>query len=209
VKRRGDNRREIRLTADQYRALDNALAEAESEGENPSAVYAIRLLALTGCRRGEIERLQWDEVDLPGKCLRLADSKEGRSIRPLGHDAARLLAKLPRDSGYVLPGNAPDKPFVGLPKAWRRIVGKANLPGLTPHGLRHAFASVATDLEFSEPTIAAMLGHGTHTITGRYLHHLDSALLAAADKVAAEIAAMMVGQRPSAQIVPLRPSLSA
>jgi integrase len=204
VKRRADDRREIRLTADQYRALGSVLAAVESEGENPSAVRAIRLLALTGCRRGEIEQLQWDEVDLPGRCLRLADSKEGKSIRPLGRDAARLLAKLPKDSRYILPGNAPDKPFVGLPKAWLRIVGKANLPGLTPHGLRHAFASVAADLGFSEPTIAAMLGHGTHSITSRYLHHLDSGLLAAAEKVAGEIAAMMAGQRTSAKIISLR-----
>lgn len=205
VKRPADNRREIRLTAEQYRALGKAVAAADAGGENPSAVLAIRLLALTGCRRGEIERLQWDEVDLPGRCLRFSDSKEGKSIRPLGADAGRLLAKLTNDSRYVLPGNAPDKPFVGLPKAWPRIVGKASLPDLTPHGLRHAFASVAVDLGYSEPTIAALLGHGTHSITGRYLHHLDSALLAAADKVAGEIAAMMAGQRTSVKIVPLRP----
>jgi integrase len=205
VKRPADNRREIRLTAEQYRALGKTVAAADVGGENPSAVLAIRLLALTGCRRGEIERLQWDEVDLPGRCLRFSDSKEGKSIRPLGADAVRLLAKLTNDSRYVLPGNAPDKPFVGLPKAWPRIVGKANLSDLTPHGLRHAFASVAVDLGYSEPTIAALLGHGTHSITGRYLHHLDSALLAAADEVAGEIAAMMAGQRTSAKIVPLRP----
>ncbi len=205
VKRPADNRRQSRLTAEQYRALGKAVAAADVGGENPSAVLAIRLLALTGCRRGEIERLQWDEVDLPGRCLRFSDSKEGKSIRPLGADAGRLLAKLTNDSRYVLPGNAPDKPFVGLPKAWPRIVGKANLPDLTPHGLRHAFASVAVDLGYSEPTIAALLGHGTHSITGRYLHHLDSALLAAADKVAGEIAVMMAGQRTSVKIVPLRP----
>jgi integrase len=204
VKRPADNRREIRLNAEQYRALGDALAAASSRGENPPAVLAIRLLALTGCRRGEIEQLRWDEVDLPGRCLRFSDTKEGKSVRPLGRDAVKLLANLPRDGRYVLRGNVPDKPFVGLPKAWRRIVGKHDLPGLTPHGLRHAFASVACDVGFAEPTIAAMLGHGTHTITGRYLHHLDSALRAAADKVAGEIAAMMTGSRTSAKVVPLR-----
>ena len=209
VKRPADNRREIRMTADQYRALAVALAAAESEGENPSAVSAIRLLTLTGCRRGEIERLKWDEVDLPDRCFRFSDTKEGRSIRPLGSDASRILAKLPKYGRYVLPGNAPDKPFVGLPKAWPRIVGKSNLRGLTPHGLRHAFASVAADLGFAEPTIAAMLGHRSHSITGRYLHHLDATLLAAADKVAGEIARMMAGRPTSAKIVLLRPSLRA
>jgi integrase len=204
VKRPADKRREIRLSADQYRVLGKALAEADSAGENSAAILGVRLLALTGCRRGEIERLRWEEVDLPARCLRLSDSKEGKSIRPLGDDAIALFAKIPREGRYVLRGAALDKPFVGLPKAWARIVGNANLPGLTPHGLRHAFASVAADLGYAEPTIAAMLGHATHSTTGRYVHHLDSALIAAADRVAGQIAAMMMGRRTAAKIVPLR-----
>jgi integrase len=203
VRRPADNRRDIRLTADQYRALGHVLAKAEAEGENTLAILAIRLLALTGCRRGEIERLQWSEVDLNGRCLRLADSKEGKSIRPLGADAAKLLARLQKDGPYVLAGNAEGKPFVGLPKAWRRILSKAGIADLTPHGLRHAFASVAADLGFAEPTIAALLGHGSHSTTGRYVHHLDSALGAAADRVSGEIAAMMAGRRVAAKVIPL------
>jgi integrase len=209
VKRPTDKRREIRLSADQYRALGRALAEAESAGKNSAAVLGIRLLALTGCRRGEIERLSWDEVDLPGRCLRLTDSKEGKSVRPLGGDPIALLAELPRESRYVLPGTDPHKSFAGLPKAWLRIVKSADLPGLTPHGLRHAFASVAADLGYTEPTIAAMLGHATHSITGRYIHHLDAALTAAADKVAGRIADMMIGRGASAEIVPLRRGMTA
>jgi integrase len=118
-----------------------------------------------------------------------------------------LLADLAQEGRYVFPGNNPDKPFLGLPKAWRRIVARANIAGLTPHGLRHASASVASDLGFAEPTIAALLGHGTHSVTGRYLHHLDSALLAAADHVTGEIAAMMTGRRTAP--VPLRPRIHA
>ena len=208
VKRPADKRREIRLSADQYRALGNALVEAGSAGENSAAILGVRLLALTGCRRGEIERLRWDEVDLPGRCLRLSESKEGKSVRPLGGDAIALLAKVPREGRHVLLGTVLDKPFVGLPKAWARIIANANLPGLTPHGLRHAFASVAADLGYAEPTIAAMLGHATNSTTGRYIHHLDSALIAAADKVAGQIATMMVGRRTAAKIVPLRSGTS-
>jgi integrase len=204
VKRPADNRREIRLTAEQYQGLGSALEKAAASGENSAAILGIRLLAQTGCRRGEIERLRWDEVDLPGRCLRLSDSKEGKSIRPLGRDAAMLLDKLPRDGRYVLKGSTPEKPFVGLPKAWARIVENAELPGLTPHGLRHAFASVAADSGYAEPAIASMLGHSTRSITGRYVHHLDSTLIAAADKVAGQIAAMMAGRRTSAKVVPLR-----
>ena len=158
----------------------------------------------TGCRRGEIEKLRWDEVDLAGRCLRFSDSKEGKSIRPLGAAAADLTARVPKKSPFVLPSNSSDGPFSGLPKAWLRIRKRANLPDLTPHGLRHAFASVASDLGYTEPTIAAMLGHASGTMTGRYIHHLDAALIAAADKVSSLIANTMEGRKSSAKIVPLR-----
>ena len=193
VKRPSDKRREIRLGAEEYRALGNALAAAAAAGENATAILGVRLLALTGCRRGEIEKLHWAEVDLPGRCLRLADTKEGKSVRPLGSDAIGVLRTASREGHYVLPGNAHGKPFTGLPKAWKRIIKRADLPDLTPHGLRHAFASIAADLGYTEPTIAAMLGHATRSTTGRYIHHLDAALVAAADKVTAAIAAMMNG----------------
>ena len=203
VKRPADNRREIRLTNDQYRALGKALTEAEANGENESAILGVRLLALTGCRRGEIEKLRWDEVDLAGRCLRLSDSKEGKSIRPLGSAATDLIARLPKNAPFVLLGNSSERHFSGLPKAWLRIRKRANLPDLTLHGLRHAYASVASDLGYIEPTIAAMLGHASGTMTGRYIHHLDAALIAAADKVSSLIASTMEG-RKSAKIVPLR-----
>jgi integrase len=203
VKRPADNRREVRLTHDQYRALGKALTEAEANGENQSAILGVRLLALTGCRRGEIEKLRRDEVDLAGRCLRLSDSKEGKSIRPLGSAATDLIARLPKNAPFVLLGNSSERHFSGLPKAWLRIRKRANLPDLTLHGLRHAYASVASDLGYIEPTIAAMLGHASGTMTGRYIHHLDAALIAAADKVSSLIASTMEG-RKSAKIMPLR-----
>jgi hypothetical protein len=103
IKRPSDKRREVRLSLDQYALLGQALAIAMERGENSSAVAAIKLLALTGCRRGEIERLRWSEIDLRGHCIRLADSKEGRSIRPLGTAAIDLISGLPAEGEFVLP----------------------------------------------------------------------------------------------------------
>jgi integrase len=209
IKRPADQRREVRLSADQYKVLGHALSEAESRGENPAAILAIKLLALTGCRRGEIERLRWSELDLTGRCLRLANTKEGRSIRPLGQAAIELISDLPKKSEFVLSGRSSGRAFSGLPKAWRRIVEKTLLVNLTPHGLRHAYASVASDLGYAEPTIAALLGHATRTMTGRYIHHLDAALLAAADIVSDRIAAALGGRGTVADVVHLRRKLNA
>ena len=202
IKRPADHRREIRLSDDDYRTLGRIIRGAVAE--NPTAIVAIKLLALTGCRRGEIERLRWSEVDLAGRCLRLTDSKEGKSIRPLGRAALNLIADLPKGSAFVFPGRSSGTPFCGLPKAWRRIVKGTELVELTPHSLRHAYASVASDLGYAEPTIAALLGHATRTMTSRYIHHLDAALVASADTVSDRIAAALDGRGMGAAIVPLR-----
>ena len=78
-----------------------------------------------------------------------------------------------------------EMPIVGYRKMWLRIAKLGGLPAdITPHVLRHSFASLAADLGYNEPTIASLLGHKTHSITSRYVHSADAVLLAAADAVA-------------------------
>jgi integrase len=74
---------------------------------------------------------------------------------------------------------------------------------VTPHVLRHSFASLAADLGYSEPTIAALLGHAGRTMTSRYIHSADSVLLSAADALANRISELM-GDARTADVVPLR-----
>ena len=62
---------------------------------------------------------------------------------------------------------------------------------MTPHVLRHSFASIAADLGFSELTIAALLGHKKASVTSKYAHHADVVLLQAADAVAGRVAELI------------------
>jgi integrase len=93
----------------------------------------------------------------------------------------------------------------GFPKLWARIAKMGELPAdVTPHVLRHSFASLAGDLGYSEPTIAALVGHKGRSVTSRYVHSADAVLLAAADAVADRTAELMGKTKPEAEVVPLR-----
>jgi integrase len=185
VRRPADKVVRIRLEASHYALIGNALRTAVEAGEPWQAVAAIWLLALTGCRRGEIERLRWSEVDIPHQAFRLAESKTGYSVRPIGRPVIEFLQKIPKVDGssFVLPSRThANVPYASLPKVWARIV-RPGLPELTPHGLRHAFCSTAEDLGLTIPAIKALAGHTVGGITERYIHKLDSGLVSAADIV--------------------------
>jgi integrase len=80
----------------------------------------------------------------------------------------------------------------GFKKLWKRIAKLGGLPAdVTPHVLRHSYASLAADLGYSEPVIAALIGHQGRSTTSRYLHSADAVLLAAADTVASHTAQLM------------------
>lgn len=207
VKRPADGKKNRRLSPDEYRALGRALAEAEQNRESWQSVDSLRLLCLTGCRMREIANLRWSEVDLDGACLRLDETKEGFSIRPLGQAAVALLRQIGerRTGPLVLPATRGKGGFGGIPDAIERYAARASLDGVSAHTLRHSFASVAGDLGFSDSTIGAMLGHAGSTVTSRYVHHLDSVLIAAADRVSAKIAANLGGK--ATNVVSVEPAI--
>lgn len=157
---------------------------------HPTGVQIIELLCLTGCRSSEIAKLRWSEVDLDHSCLRLEDTKSGRSLRPIGSVASKILASLPRQKGcpYVFPGARGISHFQGLNKIAPRLFRSAGLDGVSCHVLRHTFASVASELGYSDGTIAGMLGHKGRTVTSRYVHRPDAALASASTEVSEEIA---------------------
>jgi integrase len=202
VMRPADGRRERRLSEAEYKALGSALRKAEKTNIWPAAVAAARFLAVTGWRRGEALGLRWDGIDLARRTITLDDTKTGRSARALSHIACNILRRLGRSGEMVFPATRGDGRMSGFPKLWARITKLSKLlVDVTPHTLRHSFASLAGDLGYSEPTIAALIGHKGHTVTSRYVHAADAALLAAADAVADRTAELMGETKATGQII--------
>jgi integrase len=197
VRKPADGVKKRRLSDDEYRLLGRILRERATEERFKTTVQIIRYLALTACRRGEAIHLKASEVDVDGSCLRLVDSKEGASVRPVGLPVLDLLAPLlsHEDRGFVFKGTVDQKPLVGFPRLWKKLFKNTGLADVTPHVLRHSFSSIANDLGFTEATIGALMGHSRGTVTGRYIHTVDSLLVMAADTVAGYIQGLLDGKK--------------
>jgi integrase len=89
VKKPASEPRTARLSPTDYRALGIALDAAAGDGVKLTAIAAVRLLPLTGCRKGEVLGLRWSEVDDSGRAFRLVDSKKGASVPLSGQSAVR------------------------------------------------------------------------------------------------------------------------
>lgn len=194
--RKTDNRRERYLTLDEVRQLGQAFSELEAEGVNSKAVAIARLWALTGCRRNEIAGLRWSEVDFERGLLILSESKTGKSIRPLGAAAIALFKGIPRtaDSDFVFPAERGDSHYQGAKRLWPKVVKKAQLPGVTPHTLRHTMGSTATSSGEALALTGAILGHANLRSTAIYAHVQNDPSRRAANRVTKMLAAALSGE---------------
>jgi integrase len=204
IKRPKDQETKPAFSFDKVKALGTALreeAEETAETESKEAKVgrqAIRALLLTGFRRMEGLQLTWDVIDAPAHCVRFKDTKSGKQMRAVGRSAldhfATIKTKAAKSSDFVFPGSSKAGHLVGLPKMWERIARRAKLKGVTLHGLRHWFASAATELGYSDLIIGALLGHAKRGITGRYATAPDPALVAAADRISLALAMALAGK---------------
>ncbi len=178
------------LTQDEFRRLGRALRDLETEGKAwPSAVAAIRLLALTGCRRSEILDLHWDDVDRTAGELRLRDAKAGPRMVPLTKPVLRVLEGIPRspDNPWVFPARHGEGRLTDLHHYWEAVRERAGLHDVRIHDLRHSYASRALALGESLSAIGRLLGHRHVVSTARYAHLMRDAEKAAAARVGESI----------------------
>ena len=190
IRKYPEEKRERFLSAAELRRVGEVLREMEAEGiELPSAILAVRLLILTGCRLGEIMTLKWDHVDISSRALRLPDSKTGAKIVHLGRPAIEQLERASRLPGnsWVIFGTIEGKHLSDLQPFWQRVRARAGLKDARIHDLRHTFASTAVAAGQGLPMIGKLLGHTQVQTTARYAHLAADPVRDAADVVALRI----------------------
>jgi integrase len=178
------------LSTDELVRLTSAL----TEHPNRQAADVIRLLLLTGARRGEVLAMRWADVDLiEGTWSKPASSTKQREAHevPLSAPVRQLLSEIREQQTakrhavgeYVFPGNGGTGHVVEVKRAWRQLCKAAGISGLRIHDLRHSFASELVSSGASLPLIGALLGHSNPSTTARYSHLYADPLRVAAEHV--------------------------
>ncbi len=155
------------------------------EARRPQQVAVIRLLLLTGCRKGEILTLQWS--DYREGHLFLQDSKTGPRTVWLSEPARTILDALGRKSRWVFPATRRDGPRSAdwLSYFWNEVRAEADLNDLRLHDLRHSHASLALRQGETVLAIGRLLGHRRAETTLKYTHAADAMAREAAETVGA------------------------
>jgi integrase len=201
IERNQEQKRERHLSSAELGRLSKALDEYEDQ----QAANIIRLLLLTGARRGEVQAMKRADLDLdqalwtkPG-----ATTKQKTIHRvPLSEPACQLLKSLEeeaeKDAVYVFPGRY-DGHRVEIKDEWAAICKAAKIKGARMHDLRHTYASILASSGLSLPIIGALLGHTQAQTTKRYAHLFDDPLRKATEQVGA-----VVTGKPSAEVVRIK-----
>ena len=157
------------------------------EADHSQAVAIIRLLLLTGCRKGEIVTLKW-RFYREGK-LFLPDSKVGPRTVWLSSAARAILDGLPRKTVWVFPSPRKDSHLTAaaVDSIWNRVRAEADLCDVRLHDLRHTHASMALAQGETVLTIGRLLGHRNPATTLKYIHLSDAMVRDAADAVGAAL----------------------
>src|SRR5208337_560788 len=136
------------------------------------------------------------EIDFERGLLILANSKTGRSVRPLGAAALVLLKSVKRcaESAFVFPAESGEGHYQGTKRLWPKVIARAGLPGVTPHTLRHTMGSTAVSSGEALALTGAILGHANARSTALYAHVQNDPSRRAANRVSGKIAAALAGK---------------
>ena len=147
------------------------LAEAINAELNQSVVSAIWLYLLTGVRKEELLTLEWANIDLERKELKLNDTKNGKAhYLPLSIAAVDILNQTPRIEGnpFVIVGKNPGCHLVNIAKPWERIRLAAGLEDVRLHDLRRTVGSWLAQSGNSLHLIGKVLNHSNQSTTAIY-----------------------------------------
>jgi integrase len=197
--------------------LSKLVGTLETHPDTQSA-NAIRLLLLTGARRGEVLGMKWPDLVFGMKPTwrRHADDMKNKedSWVPLSPPAAQLLLRIRDEQStagtlgtYVFPSaDSKSRHVVDVRRLWRQVIKTTGIKNVRIHDCRHTFASQLVSSGASLALIGSLLAHRSVSSTARYAHLADDAQREAVMRVGALFTAATepAGTEPTDNVTPLK-----
>ncbi len=154
----------------------------------------LELLYATGIRVGELVRLELDDLDLGAQLVRVLGKGGKERLVPFGRQAAHALARYLERASVLRQRHADGHPvFLNArggrltDRSVRRILDKrlrqaALSARVSPHALRHSFATHMLGAGADLRAIQELLGHASLSTTQRYTHVSTEALMQVYDR---------------------------
>ncbi len=135
----------------------------------------------TGLRRGDIFRLDWQQVKLGERIIQVRRTKANKALQ------IRISPALVAALSTIPPEKRRGKPFIwtGFRRRWEKALKDAEIVDFRFHDLRHTFASWARQAGADLADICEALGHASISMTMRYAHIKPDEHLTAFDRVSA------------------------
>lgn len=136
----------------------------------------LTLLFASGLRLSEAARLKVADIDSQRMQLTILGKGNKQRMLPLSPRllvALRTYWKQHRPATLMFPGKRPDKPYAGttIQKTIKRSARRAGIiKNVTPHTLRHSYATGLLEAGVDILTISRLLGHASFSTTMKYLH---------------------------------------
>ena len=134
-------------------------------------------LYAAGLRLAEATHLKLPDIDSQRMQLKVNGGKGNKDryvpISPRLLEELRTYWKIARPSNYLFPGKTPDTPLSGatIQKACKLAAAQARITKtVTPHTLRHSFATALLEAGVDLMAISKLLGHSSFVTTMIYLH---------------------------------------
>lgn len=184
------------------------LIEVLNQQKSQAGVNIIKLILLTGSRKGEVFSARWQDFDFEsGVWIKPASlTKQNKtSYIPLNKEALKILVEMrkniikdedlkntPEDQiisnqTYLFYNPKTKSNIVDIKKFWQKICKQAGIENARIHDLRHTFASSLVNSGVGLEVIGKLVGHSNTKTTERYSHLINSTLRQAAEVFGSKI----------------------
>ena len=172
VRRQREPRGRVRFLDDDER---KRLLDACRASSDPYLYPVVVLGLATGCRKMELLRLRWPDVDFGRGFVVLHDTKtkerRGVPLRGLALEIVADLGKIRRlDTDLMFPHSRDPQRPADIRRAWENALKEAKIEDFRFHDLRHTTASMLAMDGATLTEIAEVLGHKTLQMVKRYSH---------------------------------------